>query len=71
MDDDALTRRAFAAYFRTGGLDQPSSAGSAVVQHDGKYYVMLHNAAGLMAVYRVRNDGVLKRLVRWPAALDG
>lgn len=46
MDD--LTRRAFAAYYRTEGdanavVDQPADT-SGVVEHEGKTYVVLHNA---------------------------
>lgn len=68
--DDDLTRRAFAAYFRTGdSMDQPANT-SGIVEHDGRRYVVLHNIRGTLAVYRVRTDGVLKRLHRWPAALD-
>jgi hypothetical protein len=64
MQDD-LTRRAFAAWFRAGAIDQPANS-SGVRMHDGKQYVVLENARGTMAVYRVRNDGKLKRLRRWP-----
>jgi hypothetical protein len=67
--EDDLTRRAFAAYFREGGFDQPAGD-SGVVEHEGKEYVELHNTNGTLAVYRVRNDGKLKRLRRWPEALD-
>ena len=72
MDD--LTTRAFAAYFReakTRGAyspDQPAND-SGIEQHDGRDYVVLRNVNGTLAVYRVRNDGLLKRLRRWPAAL--
>lgn len=66
--DERLVTRAFAAYFRAGGIDQPANY-SGVVLHDGKRYVVLVNAGGFLAVYRVRNDGMLKRLRRWPAAL--
>ena len=37
-----------------------------VSEHDGKLYVVLSNVRGTLAVYRVRNDGVLKGLKRWP-----
>jgi hypothetical protein len=72
--------RAFAAYFkycdriRYGGqsrsepapwVDQPSS-GSGVVEHKGKEYVVLENCNGVLAVYRIRNNGYLKQLRRWP-----
>jgi hypothetical protein len=71
VDDEALTRRALAAYFRTGGeyADIPANT-SGVVEHNGKAYVELHNGGGTLAVYRVRNDGYLKRLRRWPKAVE-
>jgi hypothetical protein len=68
---DELTRRAFAAYFRTAQqdgaaiVDQPGN-GSGPVEHEGKTYVVLGNARGTLAVYRVRPSGQLKRLRRWP-----
>jgi hypothetical protein len=44
---------------------------SNVVKHDdGRHYVVLRNVRGTLAVYRVRNDQMLKRLKRWPDALD-
>jgi hypothetical protein len=63
-----LLPRAFAAWFRSGGTDQPSNS-SYVTKHDGKQYVVLGNVNGTLAVYRVRTSGVLKRLSRWPAEL--
>ncbi|WP_349268957.1 hypothetical protein MPNTM1_04179 [Mycolicibacterium parafortuitum] len=68
--DDELTRRAFAAYFRSGGTQQPTKS-SGVVDRDGKRYVVLNSARGVLAVYRVRNDGMLRRMRRWPADLAG
>lgn len=68
MTDD-LIRRALAAYFRTGGTEQPAGGGD-LVEHDGMTYVVLRNVSGILAVYRVRNDGILKRLKRWPAELE-
>jgi hypothetical protein len=71
MDDEALTRRAFAAYFRSGGeyALRPANT-SGVVEHKGKWYVELHNCTGTLAVYRIRNGGFLKRLRRWPKAVE-
>jgi hypothetical protein len=68
-----LVRRAMAAYFRKPKLPlemtlQPSQA-SGVQTHAGKDYVVLHNVNGVLAVYRVRNDGMLKGLKRWPNEL--
>jgi hypothetical protein len=68
---DELTRRALAAYFRTAGgnAEQPES-GSGVTELDGLTYVVLRNVNGILAVYRVRPAGLLKRLKRWPPALE-
>jgi hypothetical protein len=70
MDDEALVRRAFAAWFRSGGEDQPSNT-SRVRTVKGKHYVVLTGGHGVgpLAVYRVRPDGILKRLRRWPEKL--
>ena len=69
--------RAMRAYFvaskKVVGLgvsQQPSSSSSAVEQYGGKVYVSLRNANGIVAVYRVRNDGMLKRLRRWPKGIE-
>jgi hypothetical protein len=71
MDD--LGRRALAAYFRSASrehlvVDQPIND-PALVTHAGKTYVVIFNVRGPLAVYRVRNDGLLKRLKRWPTAV--
>ena len=72
--NEPLINRAFAAYFREAARegyapDQPAST-SHLCELDGKQYVVLHNVKGVLAVYRVRNDGVLKGLRRWPAELE-
>ena len=69
-DFDEMQRRATAAWFRGGGRDQPAWNDSTMEQSAGKYYVVLRNTNGVMAVYRVRNDGVLKRLKRWPEEIE-
>lgn len=69
LDKDALVRRAFAAWFRSGGTDQPANT-SDMVKLGGLGYVVLRSVRGPLAVYRVRNDGMLKRLKRWPEALQ-
>lgn len=69
-DEDAnLRRRALAAYFRSGGDFQPSSA-SGVQIVGGKKYVLLAAGGKVLAVYRVENIGRLKRLRRWPKELE-
>ncbi len=72
MDD--LTARAFAAYFRYPDapmLDQPAGEPwSGPQDWQGKRYVVLRNSRGVLAVYRVRTSGALKRLVRWPKEVE-
>lgn len=75
MTDD-LVSRAMAAWFRsaaqTGAIAPQPSNSSYATEHDGKTYVVLENVNGTLAVYRERNDGMLKRLKRWPAEVaDG
>lgn len=67
-DDASLCRRAMAAYFRTPDSVSPAqpSGGGAVTEHDGRLYVVLQNVGGVLAVYRVQNDGILRRMKRWP-----
>jgi hypothetical protein len=66
-----IERRALIAYFRTdGGWLTRRDAEPTVLEHAGKRYAVLRNAGGVLAVYRVRNEGTLKRLKRWPAELN-
>jgi hypothetical protein len=66
LPDEEYVRRAMAAFLRTDtGAPFPAST-SSVQEHDGKFYVELHNVNGTLAVYRIRNDGILKRMKRWP-----
>jgi hypothetical protein len=75
--DSELVRRAMAAYYKSGRregfsdeqLAIPANT-SDVHEHNGKQYVVLENVNGVLAVYRVRNDGMLKGLKRWPAELE-
>ncbi len=69
MTGDLYTR-AIAAYFRAGEREQPSESLSGCEELEGKQYVVLRSTAGTLAVYRVRNDGILKRLKRWSRELD-
>jgi hypothetical protein len=66
---DDLVRRAHAAYYRSGNIDQPANT-SGVVEHNGKRYVVLQNINRTLAVYRVRTSGALKALHRWPAEIQ-
>jgi hypothetical protein len=49
--------------------DQPSEGSPGQQEVGDKSYIVLRNGSGILAVYRVRNDDVLKRLRRWPADL--
>jgi hypothetical protein len=74
FDDDNVMRRSLAAYFRSasslGILMQPSQGDSGVQNHAGLSYAVLRNGGGILAVYRITNAGQLKRLKRWPKALE-
>jgi len=62
-----ILRRAMAAWFKAGGTETPSAA-SGVKMRLGLAYVVLHGAAGVLAVYRVRPDNLpLRVMKRWPA----
>ncbi|PKO56319.1 MAG: hypothetical protein CVU28_03395 [Betaproteobacteria bacterium HGW-Betaproteobacteria-21] len=68
--------RALSAYIRQTKRDgiafeQPRSVDT-WVDEGAKMYVVLHGGSSadrIIAVYRVRNDDILKRLKRWPSAI--
>ena len=67
--------RAFAAWFRgstTGATpaypSESTSRDDIIVQ--GKHYVVLANSYQVLGVYRIKNDGLLRRLKRWPKAVE-
>jgi hypothetical protein len=70
-DDTELVHRAFAAYWRSDGstADIPAND-SYATEHEGLRYVVLQNVNGVLAVYRYRNQGILRRLRRWPRAVE-
>jgi hypothetical protein len=72
MEDEDLTRRAVVAYVRTGGVaGDVSDRRSGPVTVGGKTYVALRNRrGGVVAVYRYRTTGLLRRLKRWPKAIE-
>ncbi len=65
FEQEDLSRRAIAAWYRSRGVGNPMSP--RLELHQGRLYVVLEGAAGTLAVYRVKNDGALKRLKRWAA----
>lgn len=67
MPADEVTRRALAAYGWSDGMPLPTSVKRRKL--GGLDYVVLYARERVIAVYRVRNDGKLKRLKRLPASL--
>lgn len=62
-----------AAHFRYSEAsfpDQPDAKASGLRLHKRLRYIVLRNVRGTIAVFRIQNDGQLRRLRRWPAALD-
>lgn len=68
--DEQLSRRAIAAYYRSPATPDQTPNRSDVRDHEGRRYVVLSAHGQVLAVYRVRNDGMLKLLTRWPAELQ-
>lgn len=64
MATDELIRRALSAYGWSDG--EPLPTATEIRRISGLRYVLLHRSKALLAVYRVRNDGKLKRLKRLP-----
>jgi hypothetical protein len=72
-NEDDLKRRAFAGYWRFARPGEPVASlddtRADVVEVGDKLYVTLTSGKVRVAVFRVRNDGKLKRLVRPPREL--
>lgn len=72
-EEDELKRRAFAGYWKYAREGQPDASfddtEAAVVEIDGLLYVTLTAGKRRVAVFRVRHDGKLRRLVRIPRKL--
>lgn len=69
MATDEIIRRALAAYARTVGEPMPTT--TLIETYARLRYVVLRRRGRLLACYRVRNDGQLKRLIRLPDNLRG
>ena len=75
VDEDLLSR-AMAAWFKRamgpGEVYQQPGYFSSYACRDsaGKTYVVLANNYDVLAVYRLRNQGTLRRLRRWPKAVE-
>lgn len=72
MTLDNLTQRAIKLHTgRVPGAQQPAANQSGPATVGGLDYVVLRNVSGVLAVYRVLPiSRTLKRLKRWPAALN-
>ncbi len=73
LDDPAIVRRALAAWYGTDETEAPGHPDPAASHHvrlAGHEYVVLRDVNSLLAIYRLRNDGKLKRLRRWPRELE-
>ncbi len=72
--EEEIMARAFAAYYqylRKGGYSETQPSNTSCVQdYNGKHYAVLENVNGVLAVYRIKNDGYLKKLQRWPKELE-
>ena len=70
MDDDDYGKRAMAAYFKFGTGILPYPTEPQILEHEKKWYVVLYNCNGFLAVYRIGNNDLLRRLKRWPKELE-
>jgi hypothetical protein len=69
--DRELASRALVAWYRSRKTPGRATPAAKVTDHDGLRYVVLSAPrGGTLTVYRVRNDGRLKELRRWPKHLD-
>ena len=60
--------RAIEGYLRRGGTAQPTTPQTFKIGNES--YVVLSGVRGILAVYRIKPDGYLRRLVRYPKALN-
>lgn len=63
----SAAKRALSAYYATGGDELPTSA--KVQELRGLNYAVLRRGSKVVACYRVRNDGKLKRMIRIPPGI--
>lgn len=71
MEDEKLERRAVTAWYRVEGTDcETAPTGAKRVVNKSLEYVVLEGEHSTLAVYRVRQNGQLKRLRRLPEWVD-
>lgn len=66
MTNADLTGRALAGWYRSGGT---GPANARVGEFEGRRYVVVERDGVILAVYRVRYDGRLRRMRRPPAEI--
>ena len=70
VDPADMKRRALAAWYRGGEQDQPNDRDSGLEEQNGLHYIVLRNNLRIvLAVYRIRSDGSLKRMRRPPKSI--
>jgi hypothetical protein len=74
LTEQGYVDRAIAAYHRESAhtllsFPQPGRADSETRTYQDKDYVVLANSYDVLAVYRIKPSGQLRRLKRWPAGL--
>ena len=62
-------KRAYVAYWRSGGGEEPRANWSYTDAASDKTYVILANFRRIVAVFRRLDGGTIKRLRRWPKSL--
>lgn len=69
-----IIKRAISAYSRRcqkqGFVYQEPPTLSDTQKYKGKEYVVLRNVWGVLAVYRIRNNGILRHLSKYPSVFD-
>jgi hypothetical protein len=71
QDDNVLVDSAISLFFREhkSSSSEPDQYASSVEQLEGRLYVVLRNYNGVLAVYEVVGNGVLKKATKVPKAL--
>ncbi len=70
VTDQQLIERAYIRYHQNHPWDQNIRDKSIATDSTGKKYVVFRNATDILAVYRLRSDGALKELKRWPKEIQ-
>jgi hypothetical protein len=68
--DSTAYRSAYFRFAKGHPVDQLAAALSGTEERKGLSYVVLRDGSRTLAVYRIKNDGHLHRLKRWPPELD-